>query len=484
MVSEKEVHFKSRKAGSGSPEMVRLGVGLRKQGHSAITPGFHQGSLKIKRKFRGNYNMKKKLAAAILASMTLALAAPAFAAPNAFADVPKNHWAYNAVNELAAAGVIDGYGDGTFKGDKLITRYEMAQIVARAYNNYDTANTKNKATMDKLAQEFGDELKNLGIRVAKLEKNQPKIKVTGETRFHYENHDADAYDLHGDDAFKWRQRLILNADINDKISYTARLEAKGTLDGGDDVADRDLKFNRNFITVKDFIGVDKIMLGKQGAYAGKNMNVGKSGDNDGVALVHEAGNLTFTGFVFSEKNDDIQFNGIYAGTNLGKNADLEIGYTKADGNDSKSFDIGAAMQFGNGFSLVGEFVDTSNDRGAIEDGRAYAVQLTKGVKTNKILSTFAGGNVVDKAKEHTDGFILGYRKIEKNSLALGGGGSIYSGSAAHSNLDSNDVKGWLLAYQNVVAKNTVLSLEYQDLKTESTGAELDKSLIGSIQLWF
>ncbi len=431
--------------------------------------------------------MKKKLAAAILASMTLALATPAFAAPNAFADVPKNHWAYNAVNELAAAGVIDGYGDGTFKGDKLITRYEMAQIVARAYNNYDTANTKNKATMDKLAQEFGDELKNLGIRVAKLEKNQPKIKVTGETRFHYENHDADAYDLHGDDAFQWRQRLILNADISDKISYTARLEAKGTLDGDNG---SDVRFNRNFITVKDFIGVDKIMLGKQGAYAGKNMNVGKSSDNDGVALVHQAGDLTFTGFVFSEKSDK-QLNGIYAGTNLGKNADLEIGYTKADGNDSKSFDIGAAVQFGNGFSLVGEFVDTSNDRAGVEDGRAYAVQLTKGVKTNKILSTFAGGNVVDKAKEHTDGFILGYRKIEANSLALGGGSSIYSKSAGHETIvaphistDSDDVKGWLLAYQNVVAKNTILSLEYQDLKAESTGAEFDKSLIGSIQLWF
>ena len=63
--------------------------------------------------------------------MALGVSATAFAA-NPFSDLPAGHWAYGAVAKLAAAGVVDGYPDGTFKGDKTMTRYEMAQIVAKA----------------------------------------------------------------------------------------------------------------------------------------------------------------------------------------------------------------------------------------------------------------------------------------------------------------------------------------------------------------
>src|SRR5580704_19793634 len=49
-----------------------------------------------------------------------------------FSDVPANHWAYQYIQSLAADGIIDGYPDGTFKGDRPLTRYEMAVVVARA----------------------------------------------------------------------------------------------------------------------------------------------------------------------------------------------------------------------------------------------------------------------------------------------------------------------------------------------------------------
>jgi len=73
--------------------------------------------------------MKKSLVLAM--AMALGVTASAYAA-NPFSDVPAGHWAYDSVNKLAAAGVIEGYGDTTFGGDKLMTRYEMAQIVAKA----------------------------------------------------------------------------------------------------------------------------------------------------------------------------------------------------------------------------------------------------------------------------------------------------------------------------------------------------------------
>ena len=109
--------------------------------------------------------MKKSMVLAM--AMALGVTASAYAA-NPFSDVPAGHWAYDSVAKLAASGVIDGYGNGDFDGDKLMTRYEMAQIVAKAMAK--------GADVDKLSAEFADELNTLGVRVAKLEKNSDAVK--------------------------------------------------------------------------------------------------------------------------------------------------------------------------------------------------------------------------------------------------------------------------------------------------------------------
>ena len=118
--------------------------------------------------------MKKTL----LLAMTIAMGITASAyAANPFSDVPAGHWAYDAVNKLAAEGVVEGYPDGTYGGDRLMTRYEMAQIVAKAMAN--------GANVDRLAAEFADELDSLGVRVANLEKKADNFKVAGNIRTHY-----------------------------------------------------------------------------------------------------------------------------------------------------------------------------------------------------------------------------------------------------------------------------------------------------------
>ena len=75
--------------------------------------------------------MKKSLVFAM--AMALGVSATAFAA-NPFSDVPAGHWAYAAVAKLAAAGIVDGYPDGTYKGDRTMTRYEMAQIMMTSWS--------------------------------------------------------------------------------------------------------------------------------------------------------------------------------------------------------------------------------------------------------------------------------------------------------------------------------------------------------------
>ncbi len=127
--------------------------------------------------------MKKSIVSALTTALVLGAASTTFAAANPFEDVPADHWAYDAIAQLAADGVIEGYGDGTYRGDQEITRYEMAQMIARAM----AKGGGDKALIDKLAAEFADELNNLGVRVAALEKKVDNVKWTGTVRYRYIN---------------------------------------------------------------------------------------------------------------------------------------------------------------------------------------------------------------------------------------------------------------------------------------------------------
>ena len=177
--------------------------------------------------------MKKSLVLAM--AMALGVTASAYAA-NPFSDVPAGHWAYDSVNKLAAAGIVDGYGNGTFGGDRLMTRYEMAQIVAKAMAK--------GANVDRLAAEFADELDSLGVRVAALEKKSDNVKITGEVRYHYQDNsgDADGYST------KLRSRIWMTGQINDDWKYTGMLENNEDLKN--DVGEENVKFQRAYVNGK------------------------------------------------------------------------------------------------------------------------------------------------------------------------------------------------------------------------------------------
>ena len=138
--------------------------------------------------------MKKNLIVALALVFVLGIAGTAFAAANPFVDVPAKHWAYDAVTKLAQAGILDGYGDGTYRGERLASRYEMAQATAKAMARADKADAQMKALIDKLAVEFAAELNNLGVRVAKLEKNASSIKFSGEARMRYQSGNVGNFD--------------------------------------------------------------------------------------------------------------------------------------------------------------------------------------------------------------------------------------------------------------------------------------------------
>jgi len=121
--------------------------------------------------------MKKSIIALCMIAV-FCFASVAAAAASPFSDVPANHWAYGAVNKLAKAGIIDGFGT-SFQGDKTLTRYEMAQIVANAMTKEDKASAENKALIEKLAKEFAGELQALGVRVTALENKANDFRYFG-----------------------------------------------------------------------------------------------------------------------------------------------------------------------------------------------------------------------------------------------------------------------------------------------------------------
>ena len=163
--------------------------------------------------------MKKILALAAAAALTAGVSAYA---ANPFSDVTADDWAYQAVSDLSAQGVVEGYPDGTFKGEKNMTRYELAQIVARLMAKEDQLNAEQQATIDKLAGEYADELANLGVRVSDLEKKVGNISWYGDARMRYQ-HNYSASAKKTADKYTGRIRINAKADVNENTYVRGRL---------------------------------------------------------------------------------------------------------------------------------------------------------------------------------------------------------------------------------------------------------------------
>ena len=175
--------------------------------------------------------MKKKIVTSLAAMMAVG-AACAFAA-NPFVDVPSDSWAYKSVVELADAGIIQGVDGQYFQGNRNITRYEAAEMVAKAMAHMDKASVEQRALINKLADEYADELNNLGVRVANLERNADKVKWNGLVEYTYTStrHDAGTTDkgrkLNDNDL---TFRLEPKAEVNKNWDVHARLDADTKLD--------------------------------------------------------------------------------------------------------------------------------------------------------------------------------------------------------------------------------------------------------------
>ncbi|MBP2656506.1 MAG: S-layer y domain protein [Firmicutes bacterium] len=146
--------------------------------------------------------MKKSIVVVLMLVLVFSFANAALAA-NPFVDVPKGHWAYDAVKKLAQDGIITGESTNRLNGPKPITRYEMAKAVAKALGKSDKASAEDKALIKRLSAEFSGELVDLNVRVKDLENKVDRFNIGSAVVIKYDDRTwlANAPASKGDERF-------------------------------------------------------------------------------------------------------------------------------------------------------------------------------------------------------------------------------------------------------------------------------------------
>ena len=416
--------------------------------------------------------MKKTLLLA--AVMALGVNAGVYAA-NPFSDVPAGHWAYDAVNKLAAEGVAEGYPDGTYGGDRLMTRYEMAQIVAKAMAK--------DANVDRLAAEFADELDSLGVRVANLEKKSDNVRITGQIRYEYGDRGGDLGSKYGKVAqHRLRSRIFVNGNINEDWIYTGRFENNQSLknSSGDDT----LKFNQAYVNGR--LGGVKIITGKGDHYTGNGFVYDDTAEFIRAAYGKDVQVSAYVGKPVTTASD-YGYEKMWGGEVSGKIGRLTLAAGYDEFKDSK----GSADAYSGGYVPAKKGDDNGiwnvSAKYKFDDFTLGATYLHSDVDVYN-----SPYNDVD-----TDGYVIsaGYKGADKNKPGSWGLFANYydqgAGTFVAHTMYPGDwgyymdegFKGYMVGGGVALAKNMVYQLHYYDLEGKESGLD-DQILWSRLQIMF
>ncbi|MBP2651034.1 MAG: omp-alpha 4 [Firmicutes bacterium] len=430
--------------------------------------------------------MKKSLSLILVLFIVFGMAGTVFAAnANPFTDVPSDHWAYSAIKKLAKSGVIDGMGDDTFQGNKAMTRYEMAQIVAKAMAREAKADAANRAVIQKLQAEFAAELTNLGVRVSVLEKKMDNFKMTADARVRYVEKENSATNP----SWGERWRLALNADVNDKTSFYGRFMVMNHNEFGttgtntDKTQVIDAAFTtKNFLFDKTdlTIGRYSLNLGQTTYFAGTsgmtdgvqaNINTGKASLMGGYASIKSVGfGSSVATFTSADNIGYVQLN--YA---FNKNFKMNANYVTSQKCDQMDV-LGAGLnaQVSPNLVFVGDYWINSADGikssyNGNSDPKAFVARLA-----------YKGANATIP---DSWGMAVEYLKADYGSISgdMTGAQVVTVGStSAYQGVKSLDVQ---VSY--TLAKNITLEGFYQfDMKDPLTGKDLASDKYTRMQINF
>ena len=379
--------------------------------------------------------MKKQFAAIFAATAVLGVTT-AFAA-NPFSDVTPDSWAYQAVSQLAAAGIVNGYPDGTFKGQNNITRYEMAQMVAKAMANQDRANAEQQAMINRLADEFSNELNNLGVRVARLEDRVGNVKVTGDARLRYR--DAE----HEKSKFDARARVQFNAKVNDRTDAVVRLTSGNfELGNSQNGGNANATIDRAYVNHK---------FGER-----VSLKAGRFGQTIGGGLAFDG---TFDGAQLNAGNDKIQAQAAYGYMVSGEAAGLS-----KEQNVTNTY-LGLNGKVGK-HTMVGGFYDRVNQDGSNGYKNIYGFNANANFDKVWVGGEWLRDSHVDHSQAWTAGLGYGNYNIAKQGT-WGVKGQYFNQKENAPIIDSTwnqkygaDSKGWLATVDYALQNNVGLSAYY------------------------
>ncbi|WP_094607043.1 hypothetical protein SPSIL_029560 [Sporomusa silvacetica DSM 10669] len=418
--------------------------------------------------------MKRNLVATLALVFGLGVAGTVFAATSPFADVPARHWSYAAVNKLAQAGIVDGYGNRTFRGDSTLTRYEMATLIANAMTKMDKANAEQKAIIDKLACEYASELEGLNVRVTKLENKVGNVKVGGEVRYRYEWSDNNN---ESPDTFT-RVRINLFAPLTDKLIFSGRIEGENAIG-----TKSDINIPQAFIAGKA-LGFDTFIAGRIPLHLGQGMlsGIGAQGNAhmgaDGIVL--GAGNqlkvTVAAGKAGAEEDTSLNLQAANLSYDLNKNTNLTASYLEdKDSAMYKSYAAGFNYNGIKNINIIGEY-------GKNESDWAKGCNNGDNAKGWYITTKYRGAA---PAKDNSDGFWVGYRNADAgfDPLTLGNMEASalqkkFNAKTPYAVLAMSNVKGLEYGYERTVFKNAIFSLQYNDLEKKDDKASADSLLVG------
>ena len=418
---------------------------------------------------------KKTLVSAITAALVVGAASTTFAAANPFSDVPADSWAYDAVTTLAADGVIDGYPDGTYKGQNTMTRYEMAQIVARAMAKTDLEKA-DKALVDKLAAEFAEELDNLGVRVADLEKKSDNVKWGGELRYRYYDIDRDSKagdETHNKVLFRLEPKayignsgwtanarldyeMNLSSDENDNNVEVDRAYVEGPLFGATVTAGRTPVFTAQGLLFDDRISGGTVAFGsdefKTTLAAGR---YNRDHDDADTTLGENVRDITaeYYGVQFDyTPNDNLALNAGYTAltgidVNYFNNLDGMARPAYGDDNTANIWYVGGKYAFDKNVAFVGEYAQNTD---ADTEDQAWTAELQ-----------YKGANPADAGSW---GMYAGYRQIEAYA----------SIAPTYDDIIGAGYKGAVVGASYVPAENILATIQYFDGEETVSGQDASK----------
>ena len=414
--------------------------------------------------------MKKTLVSALTTALVVGAASTTFAAANPFADVPADHWAYDAVAQLASDGVVNGYpADGQFKGDATMTRYEMAQIVAKAMAKADSTYA-NKAMLDKLAAEFADELANLGVRVAALENKVDNVKWDGLIRYEYKQISGDGPDTTA--ANQTYLRLNTTMQINENWEGHARLNANLDAEDEKNNGDGNVSIDRawaeghytNFtVKIGRMYQWDNATRGllMDDCFTGVEVDFGKT-----VQVVLAGGRAVSDGSYIGAEDSSATY-GLVELRYVGEKFDIGAGYrTFKNGNwlpddDSMNiWNIGAGYQFNKDWQINAAY---ARGNGALKDDNetSYRFQLQYGAMDPAVAGTFD--------------VILSYQKMNTKYMNRFGSGDV----------KFEDFKGWGIQVDYAPIENIALELAYGTGEAYASTDQPDKNIFyGKVEFLF